>query len=190
LPLLALAFAHAAFDPHTVARCTIEGDRWTVRHMEAFSEFREEGGAFLGRDKDRDYLEVRRNGRLVLERRFEYSTFNAKFIKWPFNGALLAVVFHSGCGHGQWSWFYVVHNHRLHGPMMRVECEVGGPIFKDLDGDGRPEMIFDNWDYYKFEWKHNGPDKYRVYKVTKKYRIRFWKTIPNHRHVRLPDRLG
>jgi hypothetical protein len=81
------------------------------------------------------------------------------------------------------SWFYVVRHRRLVGPLLRIEHEVGGPIFKDMDGEGRPEMIFDNYDWYTFY--HKPPTKLRVYKVSKNRRITIWKTIPNTEHKNL-----
>ena len=121
-------------------------------------------------------LFVCRNGRIV-KRTCSGCLLGGEFLKWPFYAPLVVLSSHSQAGHGLTSWFYVIRNRRLVGPLLRIEHEVGGPIFKDLDGDGRPEMIFDNYDWYTFY--HKPPTKLRVYKVSKDYKIRFWKELPN-----------
>ena len=110
---------------------------------------------------------------------------DGKFIWWPYKAPLFVYCLHSACGHGQNNWFYVIRNSKLVGPLIRVGSEVGGPIYRDVDHDGRPELVFDNYDYYRGD---RSPDKFRVYKVSPGYRIRLWKTWPNPKHI-LVDRV-
>jgi hypothetical protein len=177
--LLAVAVPYSN-STETLARHTVDGDRWAAQNVYTFIDGQ--------RMYDSDRFELRNNGRLVFsEEQGPYA--KAEFLSWPFRAHLFVYSTHSGVGHGQSSRFYVIRDHKLFGPVLYKFGEPGGPIFKDLDRDGRPEMIFDNYNYHEFY--SEGPTKYLAYKVSRDYRFTFWKELPNprRRHVkwRLPS---
>jgi hypothetical protein len=67
----------------------------------------------------------------------------------------------------------------------KVGGENGGPYFRDYDGDGQPEWVFDNFDWYE----HNieGPTGFQVYKQVPSGKLRIWKHLPNPKRRHLKD---
>jgi hypothetical protein len=100
---------------------------------------------------------------------------------FPTNFPVFAVRAHTGCSHGQWTRFYAVRGNRL-SLMGEIESEVGGPVFRDLDGDGRPEWIFD--DYCFFDWELK-PRVFPVYRVANR-RLVLAGSLPNPSRKELP----
>lgn len=72
--------------------------------------------------------------------------------------------------------------------MAEVGGMNGGPVFRDYDGDGRPEWVFD--DYYYHVYPEGDPKRLLVYKERKDGTLKLWKSLPNRKRLRLPDRLG
>jgi len=114
--------------------------------------------------------------------------YDSVFLDWPFGSKLLAMSQHSGAGHGMDTIFYVCRRGVLKRLSLGIDGEPGGPVYRDLDRDGRPEMIFDNWDHYK-AMDGPSPTALEVYKVASDLTISHWKTLPNPKHKRLPNRL-
>ena len=69
-----------------------------------------------------------------------------------------------------------------------VGGEAGGPILRDLDGDGKPEWIFDDYDWYTYYGTH--PKHFLVYKEASDGTLKIWKRLPNKKRQRLPSALG
>lgn len=72
--------------------------------------------------------------------------------------------------------------------MGRVDGEAGGPIFRDYDGDGKREWVFDDYNWYVYYGKH--PKYYVVYKEQADGTLKRWKRLPNRERRRLPANLG
>lgn len=72
--------------------------------------------------------------------------------------------------------------------MGRVDGEAGGPIFRDYDGDGKKEWVFDDYNWYVYYGKH--PKHFVVYKEQADGTLKQWKRLPNKKRQRLPPNLG
>ena len=66
--------------------------------------------------------------------------------------------------------------------------EAGGPIFRDYDGDGKKEWVFDDYDWYVYYGKH--PKHFVIYKEQRDGTLKRWKRLPNKEQKRLPANLG
>ncbi|HSI71764.1 MAG TPA: hypothetical protein VK934_01190 [Fimbriimonas sp.] len=132
-----------------------------------------------------DAVKIYCNGRLVLVEE-KGGMHAASFIKWPYPGRLLAVAEHSYAGHGQTTRFFQAHKGKVIDLGLSLDAERGGPIFRDLDRDGKLEVIFDNDDWYVFYGKP--PTELHAYKFADG-KLTFWKKLPNKSKKRLPQRL-
>lgn len=154
------------------------GHRWTVRVLQSG----------LG---DEWTVEVQRDGRLQIRLSGEdlgQFLIGARRISAPTRFPVIATRAHSECGHGQATRFYSVRSGtiRLMSPDILDEC--GGPIFRDIDRDGSPEWIFDN-----YTWCGNygdGPMNLIIYRLGRDGQLRFWKRAPNKSRGHLPDNVG
>jgi hypothetical protein len=176
LPLLAGLSIVATSQPprqlDDIQKCVVDGCRWEARIF------------FVPKSNKQPFeLELWRNGKLY-DSFGDATLWGTRFLKWPFGGRLLAVSSHTGCGHGMGTSFYTLRHGVLKDTSLDLDGELGGPMFKDLNHDGRPEMIFDNYDYYRSN--DDRPTAFKVYKVLKNGKIKFWKTMPNPKrlHVR------
>ena len=70
----------------------------------------------------------------------------------------------------------------------KVGGENGGPIFRDYDGDGKLEWVFDDYNGHKYH--EEGPEHLLVYKELKNGKLELWKILPNPERQSLPDHLG
>lgn len=133
---------------------------------------------------DNHVIEVRRDGKLKLKidcDELRGTLIGAARAWYPVGYPVITVSGHTGCSHGQTTRFYAISRGELH-QMFEIEGEVGGPIFRDLDGDGKNEWIFDNYDF----WQANPPTQYLVYRQSG-FRVSFWKKLPNPKRVELPS---
>lgn len=87
------------------------------------------------------------------------------------------------CGHPGPTCLYTIRQGRLI-QMGQVGGEYGGPIFRDYDGDGRPEWVFDDYNWYNYYDK--GPKYFLVYKEWKNGTLHLWKRLPNVHRRPLP----
>jgi len=69
-----------------------------------------------------------------------------------------------------------------------IDGEAGGPIFRDYDGDGRKEWVFDDYNWYVYYGAH--PKHYIAYKEQRDGTLKRWKRLPNKERRRLPANLG
>jgi hypothetical protein len=106
----------------------------------------------------------------------------------PTHYAVLVVRCHSACGHGQNTVFYGIRRGRLWRMGTAPHGECGGPLFRDMDGDGRPEWVFDDDDWYTYYGR--GPQHFVVYKLDRSGRLRRWKRLANRDRRALPDTVG
>ena len=93
---------------------------------------------------------------------------------------------HAGCGHGCATRLYTIRRGRLI-QMVEMWGENGGPIFRDYDGDGKQEWVFDDDNWY--DYHDAGPEHFLVYKEQHHGRLKLWKRLPNPHHQRLPNNL-
>ena len=82
--------------------------------------------------------------------------------------------------------FYILQQGRVV-LMAAVGAYAGGPIFRDYDGDGKPEWVFDDYTYSKY--RDDGPKYLLVYKQLSSGELKLWKTLPNKRRRHLPSLL-
>ncbi|HSI72755.1 MAG TPA: hypothetical protein VK934_06220 [Fimbriimonas sp.] len=112
-----------------------------------------------------------------------------RFVPWPFPGKLIAARGHAATSHH--TWYYVLNGSGVHGPVAHLHSGLnGGPIFRDINHDGRKEMVFDNYSYYLDQPKGRLPDKFLVYRIGADGLPRFWKSVPNAKHEQLKDTTG
>jgi hypothetical protein len=111
----------------------------------------------------------------------------ARRVHFPTPYVVIAVRGHSACGHGQVTRFYSIRKGRLARMGIDIEHECGGPVFRDFDGDGTCEWVFDDDDWYTYYGR--GPRYFLVYKPTRAGGLKLWRRLPNRRRERLPDPL-
>jgi hypothetical protein len=70
----------------------------------------------------------------------------------------------------------------------KIGGEAGGPIFRDYDGDGKSEWVFDDYSWYTYYGAR--PKHYVVYKEQQDGTLKLWKSLPNKTRRRLPANLG
>lgn len=125
----------------------------------------------------RRYVEIRRNGRVQAQ---VFPEDHAKGLAavdrlWaPTGFPVFVVQLHTEVSHGQVTRFYGVRGGKLV-RMGDIEGECDGPVFRDFDGDGTMEWVFDDWDFIGYYSR--GPQYYLVYKVDAASRLRLWRTV-------------
>ncbi len=140
-------------------------------------------------DHVEDELDVYKNTHLVLKllaRDLGGLGLTVKRMTFPINLPIVAVQSFPGLGHPSETHFYTIIKSKLV-TMGKVGAEYGGPIFRDYDGDGKQEWVFD--DYRWYDYFSQGPTRYLVYKQDQQGKLRLWKRIPNPKHEHLPDNI-
>lgn len=150
----------------------IEGETWRIIMG------RQQGGDFLHQ------LRLQRNGRTVLTKTTELEL-DAVILKWPYRGRLLALSSHTSAGHGMQTDLFRIDRRGVANLGVHLIAEVGGPIYRDLNQDHRPEILFDNYDWYD-HWDQS-PTLHIAYRYDGK-RLTKYKILPRHHH--LPYRLA
>jgi hypothetical protein len=164
-----------------------EGDRWRLeiwrpRHHE------DETGFVL--DSAEEFVKFFRNDRLLrtstageigpgYSLEFGRPSFATRF-------PLIAIRVEPECGNPCAIDLFSIRHGRII-EIGSVGGEAGGPIFRDLDGDGKPEWILDDYDHYAFTGK---PTHFLVYKEASDGTLTLWKRLPNKKRQRLPAALG
>jgi hypothetical protein len=135
-------------------------------------------------------LRIYKNGGMVCRLRAEQldgEGLAVKRVSFPTRYPVMAVLAYPDAGHPTATHFYTTRAGRLvH--MGEVGAENGGPVFHDYDGDGRPEWVFDDYDWC--EYYTRGPAFYLVYKETREGKLHLWRRLPNLKRRHLPDRIG
>ena len=72
--------------------------------------------------------------------------------------------------------------------MKTIGAMNGGPIFRDYDGDGKMEWVFDDYDWY--DYYNEGPKYLLVYKELENGKLKLWKRLPNKHRRHLPNNIG
>ncbi len=162
-------------------RFRVGHDRWDFRH-------------WLGTDGsyiEGTCLEILKNGKRVRRIRggeLSRCVVAVRRIRTPAPFPVIAVRGHSSAGHGQATEYLGIRRGRLIAMGRDPGGECGGPVFHDLDGDRRPEWVFDDYDWYTYYG--NGPRYLVVYRLTSSARLKVWKRLPNHGRRFLPDTTG
>ena len=130
-------------------------------------------------------IRIEKNGKPVFYQSSD-RLMDAVLIRWPYKGRLLAISRHTWAGHGVETSLYRADRKGVHDLKLKLTSEVYGPTFPDLNHDGRPELMFDNYDWYEF---HNKPPtKFIVYRYNGS-RLLYDRTLPNPKARHLPYRL-
>lgn len=99
------------------------------------------------------------------------------FIYSPDQEVYLSVESHSGAGHGRLSHIYSLPASGKPRLIYQTTLENGGPVFRDIDEDGRCEWIFDDYNYYD-HYGEPGPH-ILVYKNSPDGELRLHQELPN-----------
>jgi hypothetical protein len=152
----------------------INGDRWTAVTRER------------GEKEDLErYLTFTKNGRFAYRINGpDIFMWNLEAYRawWPTPWPVFVVACTQPAGHGACQIYLAIQDGELK-QVLEIEESQGGPIFRDLDGDGVMEWIFDNREYYE----RNVPDKFQVYKVNAKGTLDLWQEWPNPKGERVPS---
>ena len=137
-----------------------------------------------------EYAKFYKNGRLVYT--LHAHTINAdgfEFGKAAFKTRYPLLVLQGlpAAGHLRNTILYTIRRGRLI-EMGEINGQNHGPVFRDYDGDNRPEWVFDDYNWYVYYEK--GPKFLLVYKELKNGKLKLWKTLPNPKRRELPERLG
>jgi hypothetical protein len=131
-------------------------------------------------------VEIRRNGAVKLK--LNRDDFCGDLLQagrgwYPVGYPVFVISGHTGCSHGELTRFYAVQGGEVR-EMFEIYGEFGGPVFRDLDGDGKQEWIFDNFECPAF--MQDTPPAFLVYRQ-EGYRVKFWKQLPNPNGIELPS---
>lgn len=144
----------------------IGGDRWTL-------------GMVDDKRVSNTYAFVLKNGKRILKRDAYGGRACVLRCWFPTPWPVIAVGWSAGAGHGQGIEFYALQNGELR-LLVSVSGECGGPIFRDFDGDGVMEWVFDDFEWYAhFD---DPPMHFLVYRLNESGTLDLWRTYPN------PDR--
>jgi hypothetical protein len=129
-------------------------------------------------------LEIRRNG--VVKQKLGQEDFFNENVQvgrgwYPVGYPVFIISDHTGVSHGQLARFYAVIGARVE-KMFEIYGEYGGPVFRDLDGDGKFECVFDN---FECPAVMRDPPAFLVYKQHG-HTVKFWTKLPNPQGVYLP----
>jgi hypothetical protein len=127
-------------------------------------------------------IEIRRDGAVKLKlRSHEFMSLIQVARGWyPVGYPVFVVSGHTGMSHGESTIFYAVKGGKLH-KMFDIYGEGGGPVFRDIDGDGKSEWIFDNFEHPN----RVDPSAFMIYRQNST-KVTFWKELPNPKEVKLP----
>jgi len=156
---------YASLQTHWIA-----GNKWEIERIPDLSY------------GDMHVIEIRRNGVVKLKLSCDElggSLIQAARAWYPVGFPVFVVSGHTGCSHGEETRFYAVKGGALH-EMFRMVGEGGGPIFRDFDGDGKYEWIFDNLVHLMRE-----PPAFHVYRQVG-HKVTLWKKLPNRSRTNLP----
>lgn len=149
----------------------VEGETWRVTIVRESDWFTHQ-------------LRLERNGRRVLTKTVD-NLLGAVVLQWPYRGRLLAVSSHTSTGHGMKTFLFRLDRRGVVNLKLTLENEIGGPIYRDVNGDGRPEILFDNYDWYTTP-PGKPPTAHLAYQYDG-HRLTHLKTLPAHQS--LPYRL-
>jgi hypothetical protein len=88
---------------------------------------------------------------------------------------------------GTWRRYYCLRHGKVK-LMLEMGEWNGGPIFRDYDGDGKPEWVIDDYDFNGSQ--NDWGDHLYLYKLQPNYTLRLWKTVPNRSRRHLTDPSG
>lgn len=149
----------------------ISGHRWEIEQIPDLS--------FL---TDDHAIEIRRGG--VVKLKLTGNDLGGTPIQvargwYPVGYPVFVVSGHTGMSHGERTVFYAVKDGELH-KMFDFKGEGGGPVFRDIDGDGKNEWVFDNVEHFRSD-----PLAFLVYRQNGT-KVTLWKKLPNPKEVQLP----
>lgn len=111
------------------------------------------------------------------------------FLHVPGGSKFIVTIGHSWAGNGKYTKFYRLGANGKVKLILDLDIQNGGPVFRDMDGDGRVEWIFDSRDYYDDSQQEYGRNLL-VYKPSKSGELLLWKQIPNRNKIKLPWLMG
>ena len=100
----------------------------------------------------------------------------------PVSFPVIAVRAHGYCSRGRVLRLYALRNGKLT-EIAEFSGVNGGPVFRDYDGDGRPEWVFDDFNGYRFP--DRSPEHYLIYKLQPDGSLKLWKRLPNRKRLPL-----
>jgi len=112
----------------------------------------------------------------------------AKVVQTPAPFPVVAIRETSGAGHGERTLLGGLRRGRAVRMVDISWGEAGGPIFKDLDGDGKPEWIWDDYSWY--EYFHHAPGFWIAYRLGRDGKLRRWRKLRNPTGTALPRTFG
>jgi hypothetical protein len=148
----------------------VQGARWTI-------EARRNRATHAGS------ATLRKNGSVVLVLDGDGADIAVGRCWFPAPWPVFFFARHSGAGHGQWVQYWAIHDDEPE-LLVSLEGENGGPIFRDFDGDGVMEWVFDDFEWYA--QLDDPPMHFLVYKVRGPAGLQLCKTLPNPDRTVLP----
>ena len=136
-----------------------------------------------------DYVKFYRNGHIVRQTNAETlggMTLGFGKVKFATRFPVLVLQVEPGCGTPTVTQLYTFRGGKLIN-MAEVGALNGGPLFRDYDGDGKPEWVFDDYDWYTYYGKP--PKHFLIYKEQANGKLKLWKRLPNKKGTRLPSNL-
>ncbi|KAG8526080.1 uncharacterized protein KY384_000072 [Bacidia gigantensis] len=132
---------------------SVGNDQWRIEIWKAGEE--------LGVE---DYINFYRNGHLVRQVNAETlggTTLGFGEAKFATRFPVLVIQVEPTCGTPTITQIYTIRRRKLI-DMGQIGALNGGPIFHDYDGDGKPEWVFDDYDWYTYYGK--APKHFLIYK--------------------------
>ena len=165
---------------------TVGKDHWTIWFRPARMMKDPEIGPTYQRYQQ---VQVRKNRRVLLsfpdDADDDAGMLSAQRAWYPFPFPTFVIRAHSWAGHGEESNYYAIVKGGLVLMLKNSIGENGGPVFRDVDGDGKPEFIIDDYSYYE-HW--DKPQLHLLmYKLGRDSRLHLWKKVNRRGHWPLPE---
>jgi hypothetical protein len=131
---------------------------------------------------DNHAIEIRRDGVVKLKLSgYDFGGIPIQVARgwYPVGYPVFVVSGHTGMSHGERTVFYAVKGGKLH-KMFDIRGEGGGPVFRDIDGDGKNEWIFDNVEHFRAS-----APAFLLYRQSGT-KVTLWKELPNPEEMQLP----
>jgi hypothetical protein len=157
----------------------IASETWQIRYRR-YLDSPKYVGQFSEPDEE---IRVLKNGKRVFDVSLDgYLTIIRASTPAPFPVFILKR--HSTMGHGEITWMFGIRSEIFFQMGKFAKGEIGGPIYRDLDRDGKLEWIFDDYDWYTYAW--SPPKWVYAYKLKSDGRLRFWKKLKANLKESLP----
>lgn len=152
-----------------------------------------------GRQGHRNYVEIRADGKRVFstEELDEPSRIGIGFLSGADRIPYIVFREYASAGSGAWTKIFTmkaggrltqIFEEENYDNVFHTARDLGGPVFRDLDGDGREEWIWD--DFSSYDNLEGAPRNLIAFKLNSTGVLKVWRVFPNRNNIWLPRLTG